>query len=154
MKKVNITYSLKNIPSPSKELYKKKLVEQIEKFLKRLRWKHFFTLNPKLPGNKNTFGFKTENIPQQHKELKPFEDSLMNMAANIKFKNASNIFQKQMRNDCENIRNSQNIFVNADKTSNIYSLDLNQYNKLLTDNISSEYKKTDIAKVEEVNKEA
>ena len=38
------TYSLKNIPLPSELQYRKKLVSQTEKIMRRLRWRAFFIL--------------------------------------------------------------------------------------------------------------
>ena len=39
MKTFNITYSNKNIPVPSKNEYRLKLIMKMEKFLKRMCWK-------------------------------------------------------------------------------------------------------------------
>ena len=41
----------------------------------------------------------------------------------------------------KDIKNSKNIFVFADKTSNIYQIEKDEYNKLTTDAITSAYKK-------------
>ena len=43
IEKVGISYSLKNIPIPSKEWYLIKLIKKIESVVKRMRWRtHFF----------------------------------------------------------------------------------------------------------------
>ena len=43
MEAKNFGYSLKNIPIPGKKAYLKRLIGQIENFIKRIRWKaHFF----------------------------------------------------------------------------------------------------------------
>ena len=39
METFNITYSKKNIPIPSENEYKLKLIMKTENFLKRMRWK-------------------------------------------------------------------------------------------------------------------
>ena len=41
MKKLEFSYSLKNIPIPSKIEYQKALTDKVEKFLARIRWKLF-----------------------------------------------------------------------------------------------------------------
>lgn len=68
----NLNYSLKNIPIPSPTIYKLKLIEKIESFLKRMRWKVHF-LNQDLHNNntpkKEKYGFKTKKCPPQQKEL-------------------------------------------------------------------------------------
>ena len=39
----NLEYSMKNIPIPPKKRYLKSMMEKIESFITRLRWKaHFF----------------------------------------------------------------------------------------------------------------
>ena len=43
MEKLDIDYSLKNVPIPSNESYLIKLIEKIESVVKRMRWRaHFF----------------------------------------------------------------------------------------------------------------
>ena len=75
MEKVNLGYSTKNIPFPSERNYRTKLIEQIEAFLKRMRWKAIFyniqngEEQEKIPQN---YGLKTTKCPAQVKELIPF----------------------------------------------------------------------------------
>ena len=43
MEEVNFNYSLKNIPTPTKTSYQLMLMEKIDSFIKRMRWKaHFY----------------------------------------------------------------------------------------------------------------
>ena len=49
MEKFNIDYSTKNIPLPSKNDYLQRLIEKTELFLRRMRWKAHFFLNPSKP---------------------------------------------------------------------------------------------------------
>lgn len=46
MDKFIFKYSMKNIPVPSNSEYIKRLIEEVETFTKRLRWRAFFFLNP------------------------------------------------------------------------------------------------------------
>ena len=41
---MNIDYSLKNIPIPSADSYKRRLIEKVESVIRRMRWKAFFFL--------------------------------------------------------------------------------------------------------------
>lgn len=52
-------------------------------------------------------------------------------------------FQKQLTKDVKTIRNSDKIYVNADKTSNVYEVNKDTYNKLMTDNVTAHYVQTD-----------
>ena len=59
MDQINIDYSLKNIPIPSKFQYKKQLVSKVASFASRLRWKAFFILNPTEGHQMKTFGLRS-----------------------------------------------------------------------------------------------
>ena len=39
MEKVNIGYSVKNIPTPNGKSYKLKVIQNVEGFIKKIRWK-------------------------------------------------------------------------------------------------------------------
>ena len=49
-------------------------------------------------------------------------------------------FLNNIKKDLKNIKSSKNIFVFADKTKNIYEVPPNEYDKLLTENITKSYK--------------
>ena len=155
MNKLNLQYSLKNIPVPSRLQYQKQLVSKVENFLSRLRWKMFFITNP--PNNsthKDTYGIKTNNSCPQMKELKPFEDDLLELISNIQFKPCQNNFQNQLRKDCSLIKNSKDIIVKGDKTSNLYKIPVSEYRTVLTNNVTKEYKKVTNDEIFKVNCEA
>ena len=42
MEKLNFSYSMKNIPLPTKNSYQKDLIFNLESIMKRIRWKVFF----------------------------------------------------------------------------------------------------------------
>ena len=42
MERVNFSYSLNNIPIPSKNVNLKNMIFKLESFIKRIRWKAFF----------------------------------------------------------------------------------------------------------------
>ena len=59
-----------------------------------------------------------------------------------------------MKNDLKHINKSKEIFVKADKTSNIYSVSKQNYEKLLVENITTHYKKADDNTERDINLEA
>ena len=119
-----------------------------------MRWKLFNILNPGVK-QKKTFSFNTTKSPPQLKELIPFEEDLFTLVRSIKFRQVrKNSFQQKLSECVKNIRNSNEIIVKADKTRNIYKISVDEYTKLLSNNITSEYKKTENRKVHYVNKEA
>ena len=79
MMMLDLPYSWKNIPIPSHDAYRKKLIEMVESLIKRMRWKAFFFLR----GDKDLkqdcdekFGLKSRRCPPQIDDLKPFEESV------------------------------------------------------------------------------
>ena len=69
----------------------------------------------------------------------------------ISFKRGNNPFQTQLKNDIDNIKSSSKIFFPANKSSNIYTLEKDGYDKLLTENITKAYKKSSRTKVNRIN---
>ena len=84
-----------------------------------------------------TYGLKTLNCPPKIKEIVLFKRDLWNLVNKIKFRKVSNSFQNQLKEDIKAIKKSKKIFVFADKTSNIYQSEKDEYNKLTTDTITS-----------------
>ena len=70
-----------------------------------------------------------------------FERDLGDLVNKIKFRKVSSNFKNQLKDDIKAIKKSKKIFVFADKTSNIYQIEKDEYNKLLIDAITSASKK-------------
>ena len=156
MEKVNLGYSTKNIPFPSEKNYKAKLIEQIESFIKRIRWKAiFFDTKDQRDGNEeipNNFGLKSSKCPPQVRELIPFENDLIQLAKDVKFRRTRNDFQTKMRTDVRSIRNSEKTLTPADKTSNMYRLAPEEYKNFRTNAVTAKYKKASEKLKEKVDK--
>ena len=154
MEKFNMNYSDKNIPIPTEQNYKIQLISKTEKFIKRIRWKALQFLVKLESTDKLTYGFKTRYCPPVVDELTSFENDLMIMIKNIQFKSIKNDFQSKLREDINEIKNSNKIFVPADKSRNIYKMEKEQYNKLLHENITKTYKKINENRINTINKTA
>ena len=63
------------------------------------------------------------------------------MIQNIKFRLVRNDFLSKLKEDVKVINNTKELLVNADKSTNIYKMNKDVYNKYLTDNITKTYKK-------------
>ena len=100
MDSIDFGYSMKNIPLPSEDSYKYKLIAKTEQLFKRMRWKAFFfkktvshNSNDKATSdNQNKYNLKLRRCPPQVEGLKNFENYLIKMIQNIKFKNISDNF--------------------------------------------------------------
>ena len=142
MEKFNIDYSTKNIPLPSKNDYLQRLIEKTELFLRRMRWKAHFFLNPSTASSsKQTYGFKSTKNPPPIDELKDFEDNMLNMIQSTKFNQVNKHFLNKLKNDTKRIENESKLLIAADKTTNFYKLEPSTYNNLLEQNITKSYKK-------------
>ena len=73
-------------------------------------------------------------------EVEHFENDLINIINNAKFTNNKNSFQKKLRADIIEIKNSRNIYVFANKTNNVYKMLTSEHSKLLKENVTKTYK--------------
>ena len=62
--------------------------------------------------------------------------------------------QRPLSDGIRNIRKNPKLLIPADKTNNLYELSTDQYNKLLTENISKTYKKYNLSTMYTINAEA
>ena len=134
MEKFNINYSTKNIPLPSQSFndYLQRLIEKTEQFLRRIRWKAYFFLNPDTTSSsKETYGFKSTKNPPPIEELKDFENDMLKMIQSVKFKQVNNSFLDKLKEDTDRIKNEPKLLIAADKTTNFYKLEPSTYNDLL-----------------------
>ena len=143
MEQVQYSYSMKNIPIPSKQDYMTQMIYSVEKFTKNIRWRSFHYLNPSPSSKKETFGFQTTKPPPQVPELKHFENRLYELIKSIKFRLYSNNFQDKLKNDIKDMENEEKMIIAADKTNNFYKLEAEEYDQLLQKNVMKDYKKID-----------
>ena len=137
--KVSFQYSTKNIPLYGKTQFLKALVSKTEIFIKNLRWRTFFFLNPDLKvQDKETFGFPSQKPPPILPELKEFEDEIIDMIQNVKFKVNRSTFQSKLQTDLCKVRKDNHLYIPADKTNNYYRIKPELYNHLISKTIQKE----------------
>ena len=73
---------------------------------------------------------------------------------NIEFKRANTIFQNQLNKDINIINKDPLLIIPADKSNNLYKVSKDTYGKLLQDNITKSYKKSNVSLIKNINKEA
>ena len=148
---------MKNIPVPSKQYYKVCMMDKCESLIRRMRWKAYYAEREKMNDNEDVFenyGFKSEKSPPKNDDLIPFERDLFNMILSVKYRDFLPSFQRKLKKDVKDIRLSKDVFVPADKSTNIYKMSKEQYEKLLRDNITNTYKKAHSQAKEDVDREA
>ena len=127
---------------------------KVETFVKNLRWRTFFFLNPDLESpSKKTYGFNSTKPPPSIPELKDFEDGLALLIENIKFRSTKSNLQCKLKKDLKKIKSDNHLFIPADKTNNYYKLKKEQYEELLTKCIQKEYKKSNDEAVSKITAE-
>ena len=99
-------------------------------------------------------GSKPEKCPPKIEELEAFEEDLLNMIETVQFRKTSNVFQDQLRKDMDRIKQSKDVIIPADKTRNLYSVNKEQYNKLLRNNITKSYQAAPDGTYDSINYEA
>ena len=67
---------------------------------------------------------------------------------NTEFRKITDVFQSKFQEDIEIIKQSKNVFISADKSTNIYTMEKDDYNRYFRENITKTYKKTDRRKVQ------
>ena len=76
------------------------------------------------------------------------------MIKNVEFEQVTTEFQKKIRQDLKSNKQSKKVFVSADKTRNLYGIEPEEYKKMLRDNVTKTYKKSNVETVTIVNEEA
>ena len=92
-------------------------------------------------------------LPPPHPLLKNFEEDLFKLVKNMKFRKVKNEFLTGLDEFKNEVKKCEEIIVKADKTRNIYTLKKNDYHKLLNNNITKDYRKSDSNLVVSINKE-
>lgn len=155
MERVQLNYSMKNIPIPNKQYYLKCMIEKCVSLISRMRWKlHLAEQETDDECDFNNYGFKSEYAPRQHEALVAFENDLFEMVRSLEFRNYTNCFQNRIRKDVKDITSSEAVYVPADKTTNLYKMSKDMYRKLVKDNTTAVYKKAHENTRREVDSEA
>jgi hypothetical protein len=85
---------------------------------------------------------KTHNCPRPVKELAEFEKDLFNLIKTVQFNHRTNCnFQSKMKEDIKEVKASTKVYTTADKTSNIYKINKEEYERLLSNAVTTAYKK-------------
>ena len=73
-------------------------------------------------------------------KLKPFEEDLISMVSSIEMKMCNNPLHAQMKDDITKIKQTKEMIVQADKTTNLYRIPTKLYRNHLYQKIQGDYK--------------
>ena len=123
-----------------------------------MRWKAHFFLQENEEDQESmkreNYGFMTKKCPPQCADLDNFEKDLMNVINKLEFKKINDKFQRKLKEDIKKVRESPNMLVFADKSTNVYELKPEDHQKFLQNNITKTYKKASEMIEHEINLEA
>ena len=87
------------------------------------------------------YGLRSLSSPKPVKEVTPFENELISLVKNIRYRKVRNHFQNQQQEDLRRMKASNKTMTFADKTTSIYRLTREEHEKILNDSITATYKK-------------
>ena len=144
MQKLNLAYSTKNIPIPTERNYKLQLIDKTSYLSKKNRWNAIFydmKLNNKNKNknninnnvkdisknngddtqkeNSSRYGIKSNICPPQVKELIAFEEGMIDLVHQIRFRKVKRNFQRKLSKSLKTLKSSNKTLTPADKTSNM-----------------------------------
>ena len=71
---------------------------------------------------------------------KAFEEGLAHLIESVSFRKVNDPFLNTLKKHIQKVNSSENVFIFADKTRNLYEASPSTYNKLLAENITKSYK--------------
>ena len=87
----------------SKRAYLLKLMEKIEMFITRMRWKAIYCNSKTNDSSSERYGLKILKCPKQRKVIVPFEKDLIDMLKVIKFRKVKYQFLTKLKNDIKTV---------------------------------------------------
>ena len=102
---VNISYSTKNIPLPSRSDYVQRLIEKTKQFLRRIRWKAHFFLNPDTAFVfKGNLRLQINQKSTSHRRIKRLRERHAKDIQSVKFKQVNNPSLNKLKEDTDRIK--------------------------------------------------
>ena len=80
--------------------------------------------------------FKSTKCPPAVDDLGQLESDLQRMISNIQFRPIRNKFLSKLSKDIKSIKKTKELLMNADKSTNIYKMSKEDYQKHLRNNIA------------------
>ena len=148
MEKIIPDFSEKDIPLPTTKDFQMTMIRASEDLIRRLRWKVAFATG-RVTVNSVTekYGFRS---PKPIKELKEFEDGLLEIVKQCDTNSKVTPFLAKLRAESNRIKSDGKMFVSADKTVNIYKVGTEVYQNLVNKEVNADYKKASVNSVKKV----
>ena len=149
---------MKNIPIGNEKMVVTRMYGMAAKFINRMRWKAHWFSGEETTENQCDDGaiyrFPSKKSAPKSEHLTPFENDLYDAIKKLKFRKFSNDFQSRLKNDARKIRESKELLISADKTTNIYKVPPCEYKSLITKAINRDYRKAPADALNKINDDA
>ena len=89
--------------------------------------------------NSSRYGIKSNICPPQVKELIAFEEGMIDLVHQIRFRKVKRNFQRKLSKSLKTLKSSNKTLTPADKTSNMQKLSKDEYNPGLDNAVTSTY---------------
>ena len=134
-------YSFKNITTPGRTEFIKQFVYSIEKYLRSKC--EDSTMVENFEKSRFSSLFKSGTKPPNIQGMEEFEAELLNLPKIIQFREATNPFQREVKEHLNKMRTDypDKVLVASYKTNNYYLCDLPTYKKVLTKFLLGRYPK-------------
>ena len=99
-----------------------------------------------------SYGFKSLKCSPAIQEMTDFENDLQQMIKSVEFRQIT-VFKENLKMT-EHIKKSKKILAFVVKSRNIYKVEQEEYKKLLKENLTKNYKKSNLTKLYNINKRA
>ena len=131
------------------------MMDKVENVIKRICWKAYFFQKPMMHDNDNytNYGLRSNISPLQNPVLTSFENDIYVMVRNIEFTKARNDFQGKLKEDTNERRSSKSLFDFAENSTNLYDMSDTDQNRLLGNNIISNYRNCENGVKHKIDKE-
>ena len=128
--------------------------QQAKNFVRNIRWAVCIFLSQDKSQQKETYGFNSQRNPDPQPLVEPFVQALYDAIKKIKFKQRTNNFQKNLKeNVMSKINQSKKLLVKGDKSNNFHETDVEQYDKAMKREIQKDHKKASNQDFQKVAKE-
>ena len=128
--------------------------QQAKNFVRNIRWAVCIFLSQDKSQQKVTYGFNSQRNPDPQPLVEPFVQALYDAIKKIKFKQRTNNFQKNLKeNVMSKINQSKKLLVKGDKSNNFHETDVEQYDKAMKREIQKDHKKASNQDFQKVAKE-
>ena len=87
-------------------------------------------------------------------KLSAFENDIFNLCRNLKFRKVFSKYQDHLKRSLNKLKQDEKIIVKADKTANLYKMDVDMYKKLSFESVTTKYKKAPPDAINIINSEA